>query len=518
MAEQAGQGQDDTIAFLMRRDSYPGAVGEIERIDTHGAIVFLAGERAYKLKRAVKLPYLDFSTVEKRRQVCERELRLNRRTAPALYLDLLPIRRGADGALHFGGEGEVADWVVVMKRFPQDALFDRLCASSRLDSSMMGPLADTICHFHAGAEPVKDALWLPAIWRIIETLDETLLGAPAASLALSAPSYLAALRGELERREPLLLRRQEAGYVRRCHGDLHLKNIVLDGGEPVLFDALEFDDNLTNIDILYDIAFLLMDLCHRGRHGEANAVLNRYFEHDMPLDALDGLALLPLFLSLRAGIRAMVGVDGLAFVAEGARMEAEHAIRDYGLLALDVLGARRPMLVCVGGLSGTGKTTAARGLAPDIGRLPGAIHIRTDVERKRMLGVPTDRLDASAYTKAAREEVYRHVAEKASRILRAGHSVIIDGVFSRTAMRALAEAAARDTGAGFAGLWLEAETEKMIERVERRINDASDATRDVVLMQTEANIPPPSGWTRVDASGGIAETLTRARKALGLPN
>jgi uncharacterized protein len=521
MAEQAGQGQeqrqDETIAFLLRRDSYPGAVSEIERIDTHGAIVFLAGQHAYKLKRAITLPYLDFSTVEKRRHVCERELRLNRRTAPALYQGLLPIRRGADGVLHFGGEGEVADWVVVMKRFPQHALFDRLSAAGRLDPALMGPLADTIHRFHHDAEPVKDAPWLPAIQRIVETLDETLLGAPAASLGLPASSYLAALRRELQRREPLLRARQAAGYVRRCHGDLHLKNIVLEGGEPVLFDALEFDDALTCIDVIYDLAFLLMDLCHRGRHGEANAVLNRYIEHDMPPGALDGLALLPLFLSLRAGIRAMVGVHGLAFIAEHARLEAERAIRDYGLLALDVLGARRPMLVCVGGLSGTGKTTAARSLAPDIGGLPGAIHIRTDVERKRMLGVePTARLDASAYTEAAGEEVYRHVAEKASRILHAGHSVVIDAVFSGAVARALAEATARDTGAAFAGLWLEASTGTMIERVEQRSNDASDATRDVVLMQARASVPPPPGWTRVDAGGGIADTLTCARKALGL--
>ena len=517
MDKQPEREQDEIVAFLMRPDTYPQAVREIERVDTHGAIIFLAGDRAYKLKRAVKLPYLDFSTVEKRRAVCERELRVNRRTAPSLYLDLLPIRRDAGGALHLGGEGAVADWVIVMKRFPQEALFDRLAASGQLDAALIAPLADTIWHFHAEAERAKGARWLPTLRQIIETIDQTLLGAEAACLNLDAETFLTALRAELARRELLLSQRQEAGYVRRCHGDLHLKNIVLENGQPVLFDALEFDDDLTNIDVLYDLAFLLMDLCHRGRRDAANIVLNRYFDPNVPPNVWGSVGLLPLFLSLRAGIRAMVGVHGLGFAAEARKVDAGQAIRDYLTLARESLRAKPPVLVCVGGLSGSGKTTVARGLAPDIGALPGAMHLRTDVERKRMFGAePTTRLDASAYTEAVGDEVYRRVLEKASHILRAGHSAIIDAVFSQAPRRARAEQAARDAGAAFIGLWLDADPEQMAARVEQRRGDASDATREVVLRQVQAGATPPLGWTLVDARAGMDETLRRARRALAL--
>lgn len=528
MEKQSECEQDDVIAFLMRSDTYQNAVGQnavgtVERLDTHGAIIFLAGDRAYKLKRAVKLPYLDFSTVEKRRQVCARELQLNRRTAPSLYLDMLPIRRDPGGSLHWGGEGEIADWVIAMKRFPQDALFDRLASAGHLDAALVQRLADTVRRFHDGAEQARAARWLPTLRQIVVTIDETLLSAEAAPLDLQASFYLAALRAECDRREPLLRQRQEAGYVRRCHGDLHLKNIVLDGGEPVLFDALEFDEDLTEIDVLYDLAFLLMDLCHRGRGEAANAVLNRYVEQDPAADRLAGdswagLALLPFFLSLRAGIRAMVGVHGLGFVTEAGKADAGHAIRDYLALARDALTAKPPMLVCVGGLSGSGKTTVARALAPAIGALPGAIHLRTDVERKRMFGAePTTRLDASAYTAAVGDEVYSRVLEKASRILRAGHSAVIDAVFSEAPHRALAESAADKVGAAFIGLWLDADPEQMAARVEQRRGDASDATREVVSRQVRANAGPPPAWTRVDARAGIEETLIRASEALRPP-
>ncbi len=514
--DEQGQ-QQDTVAFLMRSESYPGAPGEVERLDTHGAMIFLAGDRAYKLKRAVKLPYLDFSTLEKRRAVCERELRINRRTAPSLYLDVLPIRRGAGGALHFGGEGEAVDWVVVMKRFPQEALFDRLCTAGRLDMAMMPPLADAIRRFHGEAGRAGDAHWLPALRRIVETLEETLLGEDAAGLELSAAGYLAALRAELDRREPLLLRRQQDGHVRRCHGDLHLKNIVLDDGLPVLFDALEFDDNLSSIDVLYDLAFLLMDLIHRDRPAEADAVLNRYVEGEADAGALEGLALLPLFLSLRATIRAMVGVHGLPFAGAGGKAGAEQGIRDYLALAQAALNARRPMLVCVGGLSGSGKTTVARGLAPRIGALPGAIHLRSDVERKRMSGAePTTKLDSAVYTEDAGRQVHRRVLERAATVLRAGHSVIVDAVFRDAARREAAEQTARDTGAIFAGLWLDADPARMVARVEQRVNDASDATAEVVMQQVRAGIAPPAAWARIDANGGVGETLARAGDALGL--
>jgi uncharacterized protein len=510
--EQDTHDQRDVIAFLTRPESYPHVPDAVERIDTHGALIFLAGDRAYKLKRAVKLPYLDFSTLEMRREVCERELAINRRTAPELYLDILPIKRGTAGHLHFGGEGEPLDWVVVMKRFPDDALLDRLCASDRLDPALMPPLARVIRRFHDEAEIRRAAPWLPTLHGIVDTLDETLLGADTAPLGLDAAPFLASLRAELTAREPLILSRQAEGHVRRCHGDLHLKNIVLLDGQPVLFDALEFDENLAGIDVFYDLAFLLMDLWHRGRQAEANAVLNAYCERGA---ACEGLALLPLFLSLRAAIRAMVGVHALPVVADKDREAAEGGIRDYLTLACDLLRTAPPRLVCVGGLSGTGKSTVARRLAPFIGACPGAIHLRTDVERKLMLGAePTDRLEPSAYADDVSNAVHRRLQTRATAILRAGHSVIMDAVFRDGPKREGAEKAARDAGVPFLGLWLEAGADQMTARVGARRNDASDADAEVVARQLGSGITRPEGWRPVDAGDSPCDTFARARAAL----
>jgi uncharacterized protein len=506
--------QAETITFLMRPASFDEPVHTVERIDTHGAMIFLAGSRAYKLKRSVKLPYLDFSTPDLRRRVCEREFELNRRTAPGLYLDVLTIRRDAGGELHFGGQGEAVDTVVVMKRFPDSALLDRMSKAGKLDPSLMQPLAHTIRQFHEAAERMPNAPWVQTLSDIIDTLDETLLDSDAAPLSPPAESYLTALRQELKSRNSLLLARQADGYVRRCHGDLHLKNIVLLDGAPVLFDALEFDDDLIAIDVLYDLAFLLMDLWHRGNLQEANAVLNAYFDEEASAGAWAGLRLMPLFLSLRAAIRAMVGVHGLGVAGERRRGEAEEGIRAYAALAADLLRAQPPRVICVGGLSGTGKTGVARGLAPEVGAVPGAIHLRSDVERKRMFGkAPETRLPANAYGEAANQAVYRRVMDRAAAVLNAGHSVIIDAGFRQPDEREAAAQLARQACVPFLGLWLEADAERMLARVEQRRGDASDAGREVVLQQLRSRIVPPHDWASIDANGRPEQTLAYARIA-----
>lgn len=516
MELQSKSDQADIVAFLMRPASYSAKAGEIQRVDTHGAMVFLIGDRAYKLKRAVKLPYFDFSTAEKRRRACERELTINRRTAPDLYLDLVPIRRDAGGGLRFGGEGEAIDWVVVMKRFPEEALLDRMSAGGQLDPALMPKLARVIRHFHRESEPKTDAAWLPGLAHIVETLEQTLLG-EAAALDLAAAPYLDALRGELREQTPLLRERQAEGHVRRCHGDLHLKNIVLLDGEPVLFDAIEFDEDLATIDVLYDLAFLLMDLWHRGVRNEANAVLGAYFEGDERLSDLAGLRLLPFFLSLRAAIRAMVGVHALPVTPADRRSKAEQGVRGYTVLARSLLTRQPPALICVGGLSGTGKTIIARGLAPAVGAIPGAIHLRSDVERKLMFGVePTSPLPPEAYGEDVGRRVYQHLLDKAAAILRAGHSAIIDARFSRPEHREAAARLVNETGASFRGLWLEASPEQMIARVEQRRNDASDAGREVVLQQLQSPPRRPGDWTVLDANGGPDQTLATAREACRL--
>ncbi len=318
MAEDAvATDQSDVIAFLMRPQSYPQRPKDVERIDTHGALIFLAGDRVYKLKRAVKLAYLDFSTLEKRKAVCARELELNRRTAPDLYLGVIPVTRGEDGGLALGGDGEVADWLIEMRRFDGDQLFDRLAVQGALTGPLLERLARSIERFHAEAPSVRDCAWPQSLVQVIRTVTDALAHPLLSDLELEPA--IAGLWNAIADRRELLDARREAGLVRRCHGDLHLKNIVLVDGEPRLFDALEFDEDLATIDILYDLGFLLMDLWHRGLRAEANALLNHYVASDPEPAEWAGLSVLPLFLSLRAGVRAMVGLDGLAVAEGGAR-------------------------------------------------------------------------------------------------------------------------------------------------------------------------------------------------------
>lgn len=501
-AESAGvaSGQGRVIALLSDRRTH--GAGPVERIETHGAVVFLAGSHALKLKKAVRFPYLDFSTPDKRRAALERELELNRRTAPQLYLGLEPVVRDAGGALRLApdGEGEVVDWVLRMRRFDQDALFDRLAARGELTPKLMASLADRIAAFHAVAPPHPETDGDAPLAAVVDDVVAAFRRAPAVVAADAAGQLDRRMRDALGRLAGPLDERARAGYVRRCHGDLHLRNIALIDGRPTLFDALEFDEALATIDVLYDLAFLLMDLWDRRLTQAANTVLNRYLLQAGDVAQFDGLAALPLFLGLRAAIRARVALDRRGQAggaeAEAAAAEARHYVRT----ALVLLQPAAPRLLAIGGVSGTGKSTLGAALAPAFGAAPGAIHLRTDLERKSLFGVDAaTRLDAGKYTSEATETVYGIVVEKAERALRAGHSVIVDGVFARPGQRAAVEAVARNARSGFVGLWLTAPESVLVDRVDRRVGDASDADGSVVRRQLHYDFGA-IGWTVVDAA------------------
>jgi predicted kinase len=313
--------------------------------------------------------------------------------------------------------------------------------------------------------------------------------------------------------------RAAAGFVRRCHGDLHLNNIVLWRGRPVLFDAIEFDEDLATIDTLYDLAFLLMDLDKRNQRRIANMVLNRYLWCSGAELDLHGLGALPLFLGLRAAIRAPV-------MAERAQQESaevgdrdRQTARDYLSSANTYLAPAAPLLIVVGGLSGSGKSTLARALAPELGPAPGAVHLRSDLERKQLHAVAeTVRLMPESYTQMANDAVYAGLYEKARDIVAARHAVIVDAVFAQSEARARIEAVAVELGIPFQGLWLTASPEKLVQRVAARRDDASDATPDIVRRQLGWHLDPlPETWKELDASGSPEEALQNARAALAVP-
>lgn len=492
--------QDEARAILADPAAY-GGVTPI-RIDTHISTVFLAGDRAYKLKRAVVFPFLDFSTIEKREAACRAELAVNRRWAPDLYLGVEPVKRP--------GSGETLDWVVVMRRFDGDGLWDSRAARGALDARDMRLLADVLAASHDAAETV------PAHGGIAD-LDWTEAGDRADLIQLFDPAEVdaldAATRAEIARHRRLIEARRAEGSVRRCHGDLHLRNICTIDGAPVPFDGIEFDDRISCVDTLFDLAFPLVDLARIGRRDLANALLARYLQR-RPDEA--GLALLAPFQSLRAAIMAKTRGFAARAQADPARAAFERAASAACFdLAKRYLSERpTPRLVAVGGLSGTGKSGVAAHLAPAIGTAPGAVVLRSDVERKRLAGVaPEEKLPQDAYTKTASQAVYESLFARARAALAAGHSVVLDAVFADPAERASVRDMAGRMGVTWSGLWLDCPDGARRARIAGRIGDASDADASVADWQSGLDLGEID-WRRVDASGPPAEVFAAARAAI----
>jgi hypothetical protein len=504
---------DRLSAFLSQGEAFNAPGAKVEQVTTHAAMIFLVGEHAYKIKRPVRYSFLDFSTPDRRRQALEAELRLNRRTAPMLYDRVLPITRDERGELAIDGAGEPVEWLLEMKRFDQAALLDRIAQRHALEAGTIDALARTIAAFHDEAERRRDLGGYAGMAEVIEgnagdltSLMGQVFDEPTVR-ALNEATYAA-----LERAGDLLERRRDAGFVRHCHGDLHLGNIVLLDGQPVLFDCLEFDEALATTDTFYDLAFLLMDLIHRDLGGLAQRLLNGY------LDATwddSGTALLPLFLSCRATIRAKVA--GFAARSEAGDAESEIAeARAYLELAKRFLAPPPARLVAIGGISGTGKSTLARALAPRLGAVPGAVVLRSDVIRKKLFGAaPSDRLGPEAYREEVSVKVYDILASRAETLLKAGHCAIVDAVFLDGRDRTKIEQVAAKAGVPFQGLWLAAPAEVLMARVRSRKGDASDADAAVLRAQLEVD-PGPLTWSTVDAGASPDTVTASARGVLGL--
>jgi uncharacterized protein len=503
---------DRLCAFLGNGEAFGAPGAEVEQVTTHAAEIFLVGERAFKMKRRVRYSFLDFSTLDRRKRALDAELRLNRRTAPMLYQRVLPVTRDERGELAIDGDGEPVEWLLEMKRFDQAALLERIAERHALGPGTIDALATTLAAFHGEAERRPDLGGYHAMAEVIEGNAGdlvSLVGQVFEDRAVRAVNE--ATRGTLERVRDLLEQRRAEGFVRHCHGDLHLGNIILLDGVPVLFDCLEFDEALATIDTFYDLAFLLMDLLHRDLGGLAQRLLSGYLDATWD-DA--GVALLPLFLSCRAAIRAKVS----GFAAQSETGEAEEEIaaaRAYLDLAQRFLTPEPPRLIAIGGVSGTGKSTLARALAPGLGAAPGAVTVRSDVIRKKLFGAaPTDRLGPEAYSKEVSARVYDTLLSRAATLLGFGHSVIVDAVYLEGRDRDRIEQVAAATGVPFVGLWLTAPPEILLERVRHRANDASDATVAVLQAQLEVD-PGPLTWSKLDAGADPDTVAARARALLG---
>jgi aminoglycoside phosphotransferase family enzyme/predicted kinase len=494
-------GEVGTQAAVIDLLSSPAAHGgvPVERIDTHASVVFLAGDRAWKLKRAVQYDYMDFSTALRRRMCCEAEVRLNRRAAPTLYRGVAAVTRERDGSLALGGSGRPVEWVVEMNRFDQEGLFDRLAARDALDLDLMRPLAAAIARFHATAQPRPDHGGIEGMSWVVDgnATGFREFGGQVLDASSCAQVTCGAL-AEIERHAALLELRRAGGLVRQCHGDLHLRNIVLLDGRPTLFDAVEFNDNIACTDVLYDLAFLLMDLWRWRLSRHANTVWNEYL-----FEAGDhtGISLLPLFLSCRAAVRAKTSATAARFQTDrGRKSDLARVAGDYLAMAGDLLHPSGACVVAIGGFSGSGKSTLAHALAPAVGPVPGAVVIRSDQIRKRLCGVsPLEHLGPAGYTPEVSTQVYAVAVEQADAIVRSGHAAIVDAVFAKGADREAIEHVAKAAGVPFVGLWLEAPAEMLIERSRQRRGDPSDADAGVIRLQL-AYDPGVVHWHHVDAS------------------
>ncbi len=503
--------QAEVFAFLADPAIHGG--GAVKRIDTHAAAVFLAGLRALKVKRAVRFPFLDYSTLAKRKAACDAELAVNRAYAPELYRRVVPITREGDGSLALDGAGAPVEWAVEMVRFDETATLDCLAERGAIDLALADALARVAAAAHAAAPVADGDAWRATLADYIAQNDAELRGHPDLFAPAQVDALTRASRAALQRIDPLLRARGRAGLVRRGHGDLHLGNIVLIDGKPVIFDAIEFDPRIATGDLLYDLAFLLMDLVDRRLDGAANVVLNRYLAETRRSEDLDGLAALPLFLSLRAAIRAKV-TAARRDVSAGGRDAIAAAARGYFGLALRLIAPPAPILVAIGGLSGTGKSTLARALAPKILPAPGAVVLRSDVERKALFGVAeTEKLPAAAYAADVTRRVYATLADKARRVAAAGHAAIVDAVFADPAERAAVAAAARAANVRFLGLYMTADVGVRVTRVTARTRDASDADA-AIARQQESYQRGIIDWTELDASGTFEQTLAAAGTAV----
>ncbi|MEL7347632.1 MAG: AAA family ATPase [Pseudomonadota bacterium] len=498
--------QEAVVAFLSDPATHGGA--PVRRIETHLSHLFLAGDRAWKMKKAVRFPFVDFTPLAARQAACETELRVNRRTAPSLYLGVVPVTRSGAG-FALGGAGTLVEPLVEMRRFPDGALFSELAGAGQLERRHLRDLADRVAAMHLSTPPILPGdiprpLSVTAANVAREITDLAAAHAPA--LTEEARKTGAAIEGAILACSGRLAARARRGTVREGHGDLHLANVCLVEGQATPFDAIEFDPAIRIIDTLYDVAFTVADLAAGPMAAEVPVFLGRYLSATRDYRCADLLA--PM-AALRAGVRALV-----ALASPGGGRAEEAAARLTQASAF-LAPPPPPRLIAIGGRSGTGKSTLAAALAPGLAPPPWAVILRSDEIRKRLAGVaPETALPPTAYTQASSDAVYQRMMRDAARALSAGLSVVLDAAFLTPAERAAAADLAAAAGAGFHGFWLQAPEEVLTARIAARAaapgGDASDATSAVMLRQPDDG---GTGWCTLETAGD-ARAVAKAARAL----
>jgi uncharacterized protein len=501
------------IQALQSPGCYGESVARVELMETHISWILLTGEYAYKIKKPVDFGFVNFMTLERRKFFCEEELRLNRRLAPRLYLDVVPITGTADDP-RLAGDGEAIEYAVKMRQFPQEALLNHAIETGRLLPEHIDKLAEEIADFHARAAVAKTEgetspfgtpqKILAAAWGNFQVLleqeldqgnprGESRLPTELNSSEVQLHGLLTWTRTQAKRLSERFIQRKNEGAVRECHGDMHLGNMLLEDGEIVIFDGIEFNADFRWIDVLSEVAFCLMDLTDWNRPDYAHRLLNHYLEHT---GDYGGLEVLPFYLTYRALVRAKVAHLGWRQHEEqeaDSREQLAGRRQEYIRLAHQFTEPRMPQLMITHGLSGSGKSFGTQKLIETL----GAVRVRSDVERKRLAGLMRSEkshsvLEGNLYSSASTEATYNHLANCAEEIIKAGFPAVVDATFLKAAHRQLIRQVAERLAVPFRILDFQASDEQLRERITNRLNqgaDPSEASLEVLNYQIQNREP-----------------------------
>jgi aminoglycoside phosphotransferase family enzyme/predicted kinase len=468
---------------MLQPEFYPHPVEmPIQLVQTHVSYVLLTGEVAYKVKKPVDFGFLDYSTLAKRQHFCEEELRLNQRAAAPIYEAVLPISELA-GQYELGNSENVTEYVVKMRQFPQSALLSQYFKRGELTEDLLRQLAEAIARFHQSAETNDYIRAFGTVEAIRQSIDEnydqtvSFIGGPQTQQQFDATK--AYTDRFFATQQALFQQRVTQNKIRACHGDLHLNNICYWQDQLLLFDCIEFNEPFRFVDVMFDIAYIVMDLTVEGREDLAAVFLSHYVEHT---GDWEGLQVLPLYVSRQSYVRAKVTSFLLndPSVSTEVKAEAESTAAKYYTLAWAYVQPRRGRLLLTAGLSGAGKSTVAR----ELSRHLGAIYIRSDAVRKHLAKIPvTARGDASVYTPEMTHQTYDRLTKLGGLLASQGYQMILDAKFDRVATRQLAIAQAQQHLLPLLIVHCTAPSEVLKDRVQARQGDIADATIGVLAQQ-----------------------------------
>ena len=480
---------DSTLPPLiqqMMRSEFYSSEAPVQLIQTHVSYVLLTGKYAYKLKKPVNFGFLDYSTLEKRKHFCEEELRLNQRAAAELYLEVVPISKTeTDAGTHYqlGDTGEVVDYAVKMQQFPQETLLTSLFDRGELTEDLLQELARVIADFHLKTYTDDRIRSFGEVAQVREAFDQNFeqtehyIGGPQTQQQFDeTQAYCNQFFAE---QGALFVDRMRQNWIRECHGDLHLRNICYWNNKLLLFDCIEFNEPFRFVDVMYDVAYIVMDLEARQRRDLATLFLNTYVEQT---GDWEGLQILPIYISRQTYVRAKVTSFLLddPGVPEVDKQKASETAATYYRMAWEYSQTRQGQLMLMCGLSGSGKSTVARQLA----KQSGAIHIRSDAVRKHLGGIPLhQRGGADLYTPEMHQKTYDRLLDLGVKLANQGYTVILDAKYDRQTFREAVIATTQQQNLPLQIIHCDAPVEVLHDRLQHRTGDIADATVDLLPQQ-----------------------------------